>query len=163
MVIVAGKDLSYLKQKVDQNVRKRIRLCTHCSIDDKTQEMFIVLPRDSYIRPHKHLGKSEAMSAIEGAADIIFFDDDGNLTEIFRISSSKKQGTFYYRINKAVFHTVVVRSKYFIFHEVTSGPYKKEQSAPASWAPSEEKNEVGREYLQKAIKSFRKKDEGELV
>ena len=66
-------DIKHLKELAAKNRRKRIRLCTHASIKDNLHEMFIVLGRDSYIIPHKHVGKVESMSILEGEVDLVFF------------------------------------------------------------------------------------------
>ena len=61
--------------------RNRIRYCAHASPSDVVHEMFIVHPRGAYVRPHKHLDKSESMMIIEGEADYVMFDSKGNITE----------------------------------------------------------------------------------
>ena len=44
--------------------------------------MFIALSDETYIRPHKHLNKSESLHVLEGSADVVFFDEKGKITKI---------------------------------------------------------------------------------
>jgi hypothetical protein len=50
---------------------------------------------------------------------------------------SKKNGLIYYRINKPIFHTFLVKSDFFIFHETTSGPLQVKTTEFADWSPIE--------------------------
>ena len=79
-------DIKFLKANVKNTEKKRIRLCTHLSEEDKLQEMFILLSKETYIRPHKHLKKSESLHVQEGLADVVFFDDKSNITKIIFIT-----------------------------------------------------------------------------
>lgn len=129
--------LEFLKKEVLKNPRKRIRLCTHRGINDSVHEMFILHTRDAYVRPHKHLNKPESLLVIEGEADIVFFNDEGVVTEKIRMSHPASGEMFYYRIDDPVFHTLIIRSEMFCFKEVAAGPFHKEDTIFAAWAPEE--------------------------
>ena len=107
------KEIQLLKDKALNNERKRSRLCTHKEIEDKLHEMFIVLSKNVYIRPHKHLHKSESLSVIEGTAYAIFFDEKGKITEIIKMEDNVSGDTFYYRINNSQYHTLFIVSDFF--------------------------------------------------
>jgi len=150
-------DIKFLKANVKNTEKKRIRLCTHLSEEDKLQEMFILLSNETYIRPHKHLDKPESLHVQEGAADVVFFDDESNIIKIISLSDSSSKGCFYYRINEPTFHTFIIKSDYFIFHETTQGPFKRSDTKYAPWSP-EETNfiEIGNfvSKLKKSVKVF---------
>lgn len=129
--------LKILEQEALKNPRKRIRLCTHRDINDRIHEMFIIHAKGAYIRPHKHLGKSESFFVISGKADAIIFNEDGVVTEIIRMGLSSSKDVFYYRIDTPVFHTVIVHSNILCFKEVTAGPFYKKDVVFASWSPEE--------------------------
>ena len=76
---INGNDIKFLKNNVKHAGKKRIRICTHIDEEEILQEMFIVLSKETYIRPHKHLNKSESLHVLEGTADVIFFNDDGKV------------------------------------------------------------------------------------
>ena len=131
------KHINFLKKNVKFVKNKRARICLHNNDKSKLQEMIIILAKDTYIRPHKHLNKSESLHVIEGSADAIFFDNKGNIIKKQRLGGKSKNTDFYYRISDSVFHTLKIRSKYFIFHESTQGPFIKNKTKYANWSPVE--------------------------
>jgi cupin fold WbuC family metalloprotein len=134
---VDGSLLAELKAAATGTARKRIRICAHRGVDDPLHEMVIVHTRGAYVRPHKHVGKSESLHVVEGVADVVFFDDDGEIREIVPIGDVASGRTFYYRLAAPWFHTLVVSSDVLVFHEVTNGPFRREQTVFAPWAPEE--------------------------
>lgn len=97
-VQVTHADVAWLKAQAAQNERRRIRLCAHKNIDDSLHEMLIVHTRDIYVRPHKHLNKSESFHVIEGQVDVILFSDDGKITDVIQMSDYASGCCFYYRM-----------------------------------------------------------------
>ena len=59
VVKVNRQDVETLKDKAHESRSVRSRLCMHKHVDYELHEMFIVHFRDTYVRPHKHFGKSE--------------------------------------------------------------------------------------------------------
>lgn len=84
VVIVTAADLDELKQLALQNPRRRVRLCAHRSPQDHLHEMFIVHTSNCYVRPHKHLGKAESMTVLEGEVDVVFLTRTIRYTRLFR-------------------------------------------------------------------------------
>lgn len=115
---------------------RRSRICLHRSPDDLTQEMIIALWQDSYVPPHRHLGKSESFHIIRGALDIVFFDDAGQITRVVSLAEAGGIKPFVYRLSADYWHTVLVRTEVAVFHETTTGPFSKTHSILASWAPA---------------------------
>ena len=109
------KHINFLKKKVEFSKRKRARICMHNNDNSKLHEMIIILSKETYIRPHKHLNKAESLHVIEGSADVIFFDDKGNVLKKKRLGGKNNNMNFYYRVSRSIFHTLKIRSKYFIF------------------------------------------------
>src|SRR5687768_8037033 len=79
IVTVSPADIEALKALALQNPRKRIRICTHKDTADPLHEMLIVHTRDTYVRPHKHLNKSESFHVIEGTVDVVIFNESGDV------------------------------------------------------------------------------------
>jgi len=157
IIKIENHDMVFLKNHVKDTEKKRIRICTHLNEQDSLHEMFIVLSKETYIRPHKHFDKSESLHVIEGSADVVFFNDEGIIIDIFSLSHYSPQSSFYYRINKPIYHTLVVNTDYFIFHETTKGPFNKSDTRIAPWSPEEKNNiEVKRFMLtlNQSIKNF---------
>ncbi len=143
---VGSKEIEFLRQEVHNTALKRNRLCVHRSLDDCVHEMFVLLMKESYIRPHKHIKKVESLYVVEGSADAIFFDDNGSITEIIQLGDYASGKQFYYRIGEPVYHTLLIRSEYFIYLETTQGPFKQSDSLKAKWSPKEENLASVKEY-----------------
>lgn len=126
--------IAALKQQALRNPRRRCRLCAHKDVQDRLHEMFLVMARDIYIRPHKHTGKAESWHVIEGEADIVFFDEAGVVTECFPVAQG---GTRYFRVDDPRYHTQIIRTEFVVVHEVTTGPFNRADSEFAPWAPTE--------------------------
>ena len=142
-------DLAFLKTEAFKNPRKRIRLCTHQSVDDKIHEMFIVHTKDAYVRPHKHINKSESFYLIEGEVDVIFFDDHGDISKKVEMGSPFSGKFFYYRISDPFFHTFCIKTDLICFYEVTEGPFNRFDTIFPTWAPDGSDVEQAKEFLNK--------------
>ena len=146
LVQVGKQEIDFLKERVLNTAKKRIRLCAHRNEDDNIHEMIILLDRETYIRPAKHIGKAESLHVIEGRADAIFFYENGNVSKVIQMGDPSTGLRFYYRIDDPVYHTLIVRSVYFIFHETTGGPFNRANTVLAPWAPAEDDIEAVGEY-----------------
>ena len=147
IVVVDAGDVAALKQAAAENARRRIRLCAHRGIDDGLHEMLIVHTNATYVRPHKHLGKSESFHVIEGTVDVVVFDDAGGVSRVIRMGAFGSGQPFYYRIAEPLFHTLLIRSEVLVFHETTSGPFRREDTVFATWAPDDADSAAVRRYL----------------
>ena len=131
-------DIDYFKQLSSNNLRKRARLCTHFSPDNTLHEMIIVHERETYVRPHMHLGKSESTHIIEGIVDVVVFDNAGVVETVIRMGDYLSGKTFYYRMAAPFFHTLIIRSEVLVFHETTNGPFNRKDTMFAPWAPADD-------------------------
>jgi cupin fold WbuC family metalloprotein len=147
---VGSKEVDFIRTQARMNSRKRCRVCVHGSPDDLLHEMMIALARDSYVRPHKHPGKAESLHIIEGEACLVFFDDDGAITQVTRLAPVGSKDPFFFRIAEPRFHTIIVQSDALIFHETTTGPFVREETILAPWAP-EEGGDDGRAYQRQLL------------
>lgn len=137
LVSLTRPDIDQLKDLALKNPKKRVRVCAHKTDTDLHQDMIIVMAGGVYIRPHKHMGKSESIHIIEGQADAVFFDDKGEITRIVQMGDYASGRCFYYRVSEPVFHSLIVRTPFLLFHESTTGPFDRSKSAYAAWAPDE--------------------------
>lgn len=130
-------DIDLFKQLSSRNPRKRIRLCSHDSPDDRLHEMLIIHERSAYVRPHKHPGKTESTHIIEGLVDVVVFDDDGRIERVISMGDYASGKIFYYRMAIPVFHTLIIRSDVLVFHETTNGPFDRCDTVFAPWSPED--------------------------
>lgn len=129
-------DIDALVRQALASPRHRMRVCTHRSPDDSLHEMLIVHTRDAYVRPHKHLAKSESFHVVQGEMDVVVFDPHGNVTDVMRLGDYRSGRTFYYRMHEPMFHTLMIRSDVVVFHEITGGPFRPEDTIFAPWEPA---------------------------
>jgi cupin fold WbuC family metalloprotein len=130
-------DIEILKQQLRHSTLGRTRICTHKQSSDKLHEMLIAIDNRSYIRPHKHLNKSESFHIIQGEVDVVFFHDDGSLSKVIQMGDFASGKTFYYRLADALFHTLLIQTDMVVFHETTNGPFNKGDAVFAEWSPEE--------------------------
>lgn len=132
---ISTSDIDELKKLASLNPRKRIRLCMHHSPQTLLQEMFIVHERHCYVRPHKHLKKIESIKIIEGEVDVVTFDDGGNVINVISMGDITSGKIFYFRLNQSEYHTFIIRSDVLVFHEITTGPFLRDETIYPKWAP----------------------------
>jgi cupin fold WbuC family metalloprotein len=152
-VRVGRQEVDFLKKGAGQNQRNRIRLCAHGSTDDSLHEMFIVHTKETYVRPHRHLGKSEALHVIEGTVDLVTFDDTGDITGVTSMGDYQSGRTFYHRLSEPAFHTLLITSDVVVFHEITNGPFDRADTIWAPWAPEDSDIESVNIYTEKLARS----------
>jgi cupin fold WbuC family metalloprotein len=109
--------------------------------------MLIVMNRASYVRPHRHKGKLETLTIVEGKCDAILFDAAGKVTEVVAMSPATEGGSFFYRMPGGLFHTLLFRSEWLVFLETTIGPFDRSTTEVAEWAPPETDAVAGHAYL----------------
>lgn len=136
VVTIGPREIALVKELATASARRRGRLCLHRAESDPVHEMLIALRADGYIRPHRHLGRGESFHVVEGAADVVLFDDAGGVVERVRMAADG-DGARLYRLNESRFHTVPVRSPVFVVHEKTAGPFERSDTEFAAWAPAE--------------------------
>ncbi len=133
---VTPQTIRELVASADNAPLRRARLCLHSGPDDPLHEMIIAFRRDSYVAPHRHLGKSESFHVIEGEIEVVFFDDHGAVTSRLVLSAAHPASPRVYRLRAACWHTVIVRSDWAVIHETTNGPFRPVETETAPWAPA---------------------------
>ena len=140
----------------ESTTRGRIRLCAHRGNDEHVHEMFIVHPQDAYIQPHKHLEKSESLLILSGETDYFIFDDDGSILRKIVMGDYQSEKCFFFRLQEPLFHSMIIRSKTLIFLEITKGPFRREDTVFAEWAPNVDESEGVTNFLN-VLSHWRKK------
>jgi cupin fold WbuC family metalloprotein len=134
---IGPDDIVVLRAAVARSAKRRVRINMHPSSADALHEMMIAIERGSYIRPHKHPGKSEAFHIIEGRVDIVVFNDAGDIERVISLEAKGGRHPFYYRMSETRFHTLVIHSDLLVVHEITNGPFRPEDTVYATFAPDE--------------------------
>jgi cupin fold WbuC family metalloprotein len=143
---VGKHELDTLKAAVKASAKRRARINTHPDGEDALHEMIIAIDPNSYIRPHKHPGKSEAFHIIEGEVDIVVFKDDGEIDRIVPLGAPGSGRPFYYRMSRPFFHTLIIRSDVLVVHEITNGPFRPQGTIFADFAPDDSDTQEAEAY-----------------
>lgn len=155
IVVVGRAEIEFVKAEAARVPRRRARLCLHRSEVDRLHEMVIALDPSTYVRPHRHPGKSESFHVIEGTARVVVFDEAGGITDVIALGARRNR---LYRLDEARFHTVVIGRRTLVLHEITNGPFDRHGSQLAPFAPPEEDEAAARAYqaeLKRRIRDHR--------
>ena len=155
--------ITLLKEKALLNERQRNRICAHKDVTDPVHEMFIVHQRDAYVRPHKHLGKPESYYVLEGEAYIVLFDDAGNIAKLIELGDYNSGRKFYYKLEGSVFHSLLITSDTLVFYETKAGPFNREDTVFASWAPEEQYKGEVRQFMSELQRKVGEKIQSQKV
>ena len=137
IVEIGAADVDDLKRRALASPLGRARICAHPDVDDRLHEMLVVHRGGAYVRPHRHLGKSESLQVLEGVADVVFLDELGEVNRVVPLAAPDAGGGFYFRIDGPVYHTMLIRSEFLVCHEVTLGPFRREDTVFPPWAPAD--------------------------
>jgi cupin fold WbuC family metalloprotein len=151
---LSKEDINKLINLAKKTTRNRVRFCSHASGQDALHEMFIVHPKGAYVRPHKHINKIESMLVIHGEVDYIMFDNDGNVDEIVEMGGVESKKYFYQTIRQDKFHTLIIKSEWLIFLEITNGPFDKKDTLFAEWSPRDNENKKVAKFMKKIIEGI---------
>jgi len=121
--------------------RGRMNHNFHSGPTDNPHRFLNVLLRGTYIRPHRHAAppKSELFVVLEGAADVILFDDAGAVTARYRLGDQSREGRLWgVDLAPNVWHTILPRTSRVVCLEVKPGPWEPATDKEfADWAPPE--------------------------
>ncbi len=145
VVRLDSRAIAFIKEKAAKSPRGRARICAHKDPSDSLHEMVIAIQADSYIRPHRHHNKVESFHLIEGRADIIILNDQGEIEDVVKLG---KEHCFYYRLNTPHYHTLIIHSPILVIHEITNGPFDLAASDYAHYSPGDEDSVKARSYIE---------------
>jgi cupin fold WbuC family metalloprotein len=138
-----------LKAAASASPLRRSRVCLHLASTDNIQEMILALCSDVLFKPHRHLNKTESFHIIEGELDVVVFTESGETLRVVQMGPIGSGKTFCYRLNASLYHALLPRTPFVVFHETTEGPFLIDSAQYAPWAP-EERAEL-RAFLEESI------------
>ena len=145
--------INELIESAKETERQRARLCIHPSDDALIQQMFIVHPAGAYVRPHRHNNKTESMLILQGEVDYLSFTNSGELVERIELSDYHSGCSFFQMTPPGLYHSLIIKTRWLIFIEVTGGPFRKSDSNFAPWSP-EDNDTVGIEHFLERIRTL---------
>ena len=129
-----------VKENAAAEPLRRARLNLHRSENDLVQEMLIAVCDDSLNPPHRHVGKTESLHALEGRARIVFFDGEGTVTREIEIGGPGTDLPRLYRLSAPLWHTVIALDPIVVVHEILTGPFRTVTDPPPKWVPQDERS-----------------------
>jgi len=153
VVAVTERQIRELCDIARQAPLLRARYCLHRGLEDCVHEMVIALARDVYIRPHRHHGKSESFHVLQGRLEVVFFDDTGAISRRVRLDAAGQWGARLYRMNRPLWHCVLVHSEVAVIHETTQGPFAPNDCDFAEWAPDGKDPAGAKAFVERLIAS----------
>ena len=131
-------DVELLCDKLRTDGLDRVRMCAHQSGEDDLHDMLMVFDQSSYIRPSLHQRKDESLVIIDGEATYYAFNQEGEITEKIHLGGKNSGKPFYCRIPANVLHCLVPRSNLVVAKEVTTGPFRRQETLFARWSPTDD-------------------------
>lgn len=130
-------DLHELANKAADSERLRSHLNVHEALDAAVQRLFIATEPETYMRPHRHSEphKWEFFVVLEGAIDLLIFDEDGTLQQRLPMAADKTRAV---EVPPNTWHAYACQQTGTLALEVKEGAYIPTPEADfASWSPPE--------------------------
>jgi cupin fold WbuC family metalloprotein len=133
---VSSKHHSFLNRKMNDKFLDRVRICNHSSPTDHLHEMLMLFSNRTFVTPSLHIDREESLFVLEGEGRYVFFDEDGNITNVVALSGVDKAHNSYCRVPENTFHMLIVDSPRILVKETTTGPFSKNSTIFPEWVPS---------------------------
>jgi cupin fold WbuC family metalloprotein len=136
MQLINREAIHQLLKRAATAPRRRANLNLHPGPEDPVERLLVAAKADTYFRPHLHETKWECALVIQGAFDLLIFDDTGGITEKVRLG--KPGDALGMEIPARTWHGWVPVGNNGVFFEVKQGPYDPVSGTTfAPWAPPE--------------------------
>tara|TARA_Y100000590_G_scaffold458802_2_gene614354 strand:+ start:278 stop:760 length:483 start_codon:yes stop_codon:yes gene_type:complete len=119
-----AKDLNQLIRLSEMQNIDKFRICIHKNNKEPIQEMLLVLLKPQLIKPHKQEKSIISYHVLDGAAALKIYDDNGDV-EFEENLSSSETGIQHIRLEANRFRSIESLSDYFIYLEITTGPFQE--------------------------------------
>jgi cupin fold WbuC family metalloprotein len=143
-------------EQASASPRRRMNYNFHDGPAENPHRFLNVLLRGTYVRPHRHAAppKAETFVVLEGSADVILFDDGGEIVARYQLGENSPEGHLWgVDLAPNIWHTVVARSERVVCFEVKPGPWEPATDKDfAVWAP-EENDPAAQRYLKTLLET----------
>jgi cupin fold WbuC family metalloprotein len=146
IVSVGVEDLSLIEDLARKHPLGRARLLLHLEHTEPIQEMLIAVRQGCYFRPHRQRARSKTYKLFHGRMLVVFFDEQGQMTDR-RLLTEGGPALAAVRFPADLWHTVIALSPMLFYMETTLGPYRREDTEYADWAPAESDEKAFPGYL----------------
>lgn len=145
--------VSFVKSKALSLPSGKCRVCAHAGPEARHHAMLIAHREGVYVRPHRHLSRSETLHVVDGCATAVLFDDHGNVRDTVALGHRTGNGAFFYLLPAGIFHTLIIQSQVLLFIETTTGPFDRTTSEFAPWAPDGSDERAAAAYVRRLFQA----------
>jgi cupin fold WbuC family metalloprotein len=134
---ITTNELHELAGKAADSERLRAHMNVHDTLDANVQRLFIATEPETYMRPHRHPEdhKWEFFVVLEGAIDLLIFEEDGSLQQRIPMAPDKTRAV---EVPPGTWHAYVCQQSGTLALEVKEGAYIPTPEADfAPWSPAE--------------------------
>lgn len=121
IMIIDNTLLDQVTQQAKMSPRLRMNYNLHDSLDSKAQRLFNALEPGTELPVHRHLHTSETYIVVRGRMNVLFYNDDKQLTEECELDPQR--GLYGVQIPAGQWHTLEVLESGTVIFEVKEGPY----------------------------------------
>ena len=121
MSIIDKNLLDSVTAKAIESDRKRMNYNFHECNESLSQRLLNALEPGTELPIHRHMHTSETYFLVRGPINVMFYNDNGELTDSFALDPLK--GNYGVHIPKGVWHTLEVLESGSTIFEVKDGPY----------------------------------------
>lgn len=121
IMIIDNTLLDQVTQQAKMSPRLRMNYNLHDSLDSKAQRLFNALEPGTELPVHRHIHTSETYIIVRGRMNVLFYDDDRQLTE--KCELDPQRGAYGVQIPAGQWHTLEVLESGTVIFEVKDGPY----------------------------------------
>lgn len=114
--------LDEITGEAKESPRLRMNRDMRNSAEDKSQRMLNALEPGTVLPVHRHRGSSETVVILKGAAEQLFFDNQGNITD--RVLLKPDSNCVGFNIEKGRWHKIVALESGTVIFEVKDGAYE---------------------------------------
>lgn len=120
-MIIDNTLLDQVTEQAKMSPRLRMNYNLHDSLDSKAQRLFNALEPGTELPVHRHLYTSETYIVVRGRMNVLFYNDDRQLTEEYELDPQR--GAYGVQIPAGQWHTLEVLESGTVIFEVKDGPY----------------------------------------
>lgn len=141
--------LETLMAESREDPRGRVRICLHRDETDPLHEMIIALADHGYLRPHRQKGRQKSYVVLEGRLRVIFFDEAGAVIRRLDLDAAAQPVA---RFDAGVWHTMTAMSESALYLETILGPFDRNGTDWAPWAPGRSPRPEIEAYMTKILR-----------
>lgn len=146
-IAIGQEQLRHLRKLASREPLGRARYCLHQDHASTVQQMVICLLKKSYICPHRYRNNRKSFIVVQGSMAVIFFDSSGAVVRKVEMGPADSGKPFAYHFSGDEWHTMVSLSDTSFYVETTPGPFDRDRTEWASWAPTQEDAAGIKEFL----------------